>query len=202
MTNRPDEFIDKKLNIISLRGDREREKALRRRNFSRERVYGILRIRETDSSIPGVIVPEGFTIRSVDGRKDFQKLASNIRIVFGHGEWFTAEILERIAEASFYVKDLDLIAEAPNGDIASFCTFRIDPISNAAELEPIGTLPEYRGLGLAKALMIEGIKRLKKYQPLFIYIDGAADTPAANRLYETMGFENRGTYYYWSKNII
>ncbi len=201
MKNRPDDFKDQKINVISLQGDQEREEALIRSKFSRGKIYGILRVREMGSPIPKVTLPKGFKIRSVIGRKDFRKLASNIRIVFGHGDWFTANVLERLAQATFYVKDLDLVAEAPNGDIASFCTFRIDPVSKAAELEPMGTLPEYRGLGLAKALMIEGIKRLKKFQPLFIYIDGAADNPAANRLYETMGFENRGTYFYWSKNI-
>jgi len=200
-SKKPDPAEELKLHIISLEGDPEREDALRKRGFERGPVYGILRVRDLDAPIPDAPLPEGFEIRPVRGREDFEKLASNIRTVFGHGEWFTAETLEGIARGCFYIRDLDLVAEAPDGAIASFCTFRVDPVSRATELEPMGTHPDYRCLGLAKTLISEGIKRLKEYAPLNLYIDGAADNPAANRLYEATGFEKEGTYYYWSKTI-
>ncbi len=111
------------------------------------------------------------------------------------------EVLEGLSRASFYRGDLDLVAVAPGGDIASFCTFRMDPPSRVTELEPIGTLPEYRRLGLAKALLVEGFRRLAKYDPTLLYIGGAADTPEANRLYEVTGFNGRFDYYYWYKTI-
>ena len=65
----------------------------------------------------------------------------------------------------------------------------------------MATHPDYRGLGLAKALISDGMRRLKDYDPLLLYIDGAADNPAANRLYEATGFEKKGTHHYWSKMI-
>jgi len=200
-SKKPDPAEKQKIHIINIGGDREREAALRKRGFERGPVYGILRVRDLNAPIPDAPVPEGFTIRSVRGREDYEKLAANIRAVFGHGEWFTADTLEGIARGSFYIRDLDLVAEAPDGAIASFCTFRVDPVSRATELEPMGTHPDYRGLGLAKSLIFEGMRRLKKYDPLLLYIDGAADNPRANRLYEATGFEKKGTYFYWSKMI-
>jgi len=200
-SKKPDPAEKQKIHIVSIEGDREREAALRKRGFEKGPVYGILRVRDLDTPIPDAPVPEGFTIRSVRGREDYEKLAANIRTVFGHGEWFTADTLEGIARGSFYIKDLDLVAEAPDGAIASFCTFRVDPVSRATELEPMGAHPDYRGLGLAKSLISEGMKRLKDYDPLLLYIDGAADNPGANRLYEATGFEKKGTYYHWSKMI-
>ena len=122
-------------------------------------------------------------------------------MVFGHGEWFTEEVLEELSRASFYRGDLDLVAVAPGGDVASFCTFRMDPPSRVTELEPMGTLPEYRRMGLAKALLVEGFRRLAKYDPTLLYIGGAADTPEANRLYVVTGFTERYDYYYWYKTI-
>jgi ribosomal protein S18 acetylase RimI-like enzyme len=119
----------------------------------------------------------------------------------GHGKSFTADTLEGLAQGSFYIRELDLVVEAPNGAIASFCTFRIDPVSRATELEPIGTHPDYRRRGLGKALIFEGMRLLKKYDPLNLYIDGAADNPGANHLYESTGFEKKGTYYFWSKVV-
>ena len=199
-SKKQDPAEEQKLHIISLEGDPEREAALRRRGFELGPVNGILRVRDLDAPIPDAPLPDGFEIRPVRDREDFEKLASNIRIVFGHRD-FTADTLEGIARGSFYIRDLDLVAEATNGSIASFCTFRVDPVSRATELEPMGTHPDYRRMGLAKALISEGMRRLKKYDPLNLYIDGAADNPAANRLYEVTGFEKRGTYYYWSKTI-
>ncbi len=200
-SKKQDPAEEQRTHIISLEGDPERETALRKRGFELGPVYGILRVRDLNAPIPNAPPPEGFTIRSVQGREDLEKLASNIRTVFGHGEWFTADTLEGIARGSFYIRDLDLVAEATDGSIASFCTFRVDPVSRATELEPMGTHPDYRSLGLAKALISEGMRRLKKYYPLNLYIDGAADNPGVNRLYDATGFEKRGTYYYWSKMI-
>ena len=65
----------------------------------------------------------------------------------------------------------------------------------------MGTHPDYRGLGLAKALLCEGFRRLRRYDPTLIYIGGAADNPAANRLYESVGLREEGVYHFWSKMI-
>ena len=51
-------------------------------------------------------------------------------------------------------------------------------------------------------MLCEGFKRLKEYGPTLLYIGGAADTPAANRLYESTGFTIRRDYYFWNKIII
>ncbi|MFX0208895.1 MAG: GNAT family N-acetyltransferase [Candidatus Hodarchaeota archaeon] len=190
-----------KLSIVTVEGNSVREEALTEFGFEHGDIYGILRIRPLDTPISDVSLPNGFTIRSVQGRSDYEKLAQGVRIVFGHGEWFTAEIIEWITKRSFYKQDLDLVVVAPDDTIASFCTFRIDPRSRITQLEPMGTHPDYRRLGLAKAILNEGFKRLKKYNPALIYIGGAADTPAANRLYEAVGFTEKLEIYFWYKEI-
>ena len=190
-----------KISVVALEGNPAREAALGEHGFERGQVYGILRLRAVDTPIPDFRSPEGYVIRSVQPEEDFDRIAAAIRVVFGHGEWFTGEMLEELSRASFYRGDLDLVAVAPSGDIASFCTFRMDPPSRATELEPMGTLPDYRRMGLAKALLVEGFRRLVRYDPTLLYIGGAADTPEANRLYEVTGFTERYDYYYWWKMI-
>ena len=198
---KPDPDMEQKLSIVTLDGNPARETLLRERGFEKGPAYGILRVRPVDTPIPDFAPPEGFEIRSVVKETDFEKIAKAVRVVFGHGEWLTAEVLEGIASCSFYHEDLDLVAVAPDGDIASFCTFRVDPPSRITELEPVGTHPDYRGLGLAKALLCEGFRRLERYDPTLLYIGGAADTPAANRLYESVGFSEENAYHYWSKTV-
>jgi GNAT superfamily N-acetyltransferase len=65
----------------------------------------------------------------------------------------------------------------------------------------MGTLPAHRRRGLAKAIIVEGLRRLRKYDPLLLYLGGAADTPEANRLYEVTGYSGSLRYYYWHKTI-
>jgi ribosomal protein S18 acetylase RimI-like enzyme len=190
-----------KISVVALEGNQEREVALREHGFERGQVYGILRLRNVDTPIPDFRSPEGYVIRSVRPEEDFDRIAAAIRVVFGHGEWFTGQVLEGLSRASFYREDLDLVAVASDGSIASFCTFRMDPPSRVTELEPMGTLPEHRRMGLAKALLSEGFRRLANYDPTLLYIGGAADTPEANRLYEVTGFNEMYDYYYWHKTI-
>ncbi|MBE0633183.1 GNAT family N-acetyltransferase, partial [Candidatus Bathyarchaeota archaeon] len=111
------------------------------------------------------------------------------------------EVLEELAGASFYNPDLDLVAVDEAGKIVSFCTFRVDVPSGTTELEPMGTLAEYRGLKIGRALLCEGFRRLNKYNTSLLYIGGAANNPAANRLYELTGFTTRFDMYRWVKLI-
>lgn len=191
---------DAVLKIIEMYGNPEKEKTLQEHGFTRVRIYGIFRIRDLDAVIPNYKLPDGFSVRSVSP-DDFDEIASCIREVFGHGEWFNREILETLASASFYNPDLDLVAVDKQDKIVSFCTFRMDSPSGVTELEPMGTLPDYRSMGIGRALLCEGFRRLKKYNPTLLYIGGAANTPPANRLYELTGFTQRIDLYRWEKPL-
>ena len=188
------------LSIIELEGNPEKEKVLHAHEYTRGRIYGIFRIRDMHSPTPDYKLPEGYSIRSVSS-DDYDEIASCIRQVFGHGEWFTGEILMEMAAASFYQSDLDLVVVDEADRIVSFCTFRYDSPSGVTELEPMGTLEEYRSMGIGRALLCEGFRRLKKYDPTLLYIGGAANTPAANRLYELTRFTKRIDMYRWEKSL-
>ena len=183
-----------------MEGNTQREALLTELGYRHEQIYGYYRIRKGDSPISDYTCPENIEIRTIK-RTDYVQLASLIRRVFGHGEWFAAEVLEWIARCSFYREELDLVAVAPDGTIASFCTFRLDPYSKIISLEPMGTNPDHRRIGLGKTIITEGIKRSMKYNPPFFYIDGAANNPAANRLYDVTGFTEKYAINSWVKEI-
>ncbi len=146
-------------------------------------------------------IPNGFHIRNVNITKDFVKYREVISTVFPHCNKMTERIFEIFTSASFYNEKLDIIAVAPNGDFAAFCTVRLDPKSKIVELEPVGTHPKYRRLGLAKAVINEALIRLKEYNPSVICIPGAATTEGANRLYDSLGFTEKIEVYYWQKKF-
>jgi ribosomal protein S18 acetylase RimI-like enzyme len=186
------------LRINILEGNSSRETLLKNMGFKLEGLYGYYRIRSGELPVPAHTCPEGFEIRAIE-KSDYDQQALLIQRVFGHGEWFNAEILEWLANCTFHVPELDLVVVTPDNTIASFCTFRMDPHSKIISLEPMGTNPDYRKLGLGKAILTEGIKRAMKYNPPFFYIDGAATNPAANRLYDVTGFSEKYAINSWSK---
>ncbi len=187
-----------KLRINILEGNPAREALLTELGFHFNTLYGYYRIRSGKAPMPEFPSPEGFQIRAIT-KADYDQQALLIQRVFGHGEWFNAEVLEWLANCSFHIPELDLVAVTPDNTIASFCTFRMDPHSKIISLEPMGTNPDYREQGLGKAILTEGIKRSMKYNPPFFYIDGAATSTAANRLYDATGFIEKYAINSWSK---
>ncbi|MFX1285343.1 MAG: GNAT family N-acetyltransferase [Promethearchaeota archaeon] len=191
-----------KLRIKTIEGNSTREILLYELGYQKVgEIDSYVRIRPSNLPIPDFKCPEGFEIRNVKGKSDYQQLARLIRLIFGHGDWFTADILEQISHRSFYKQNLDLVAVTPDGTFASFCTFRMDPMSKITQLEPMATHPNFRKLGLAKLLIFEGLKRAMKYDPAFFYIGGAANTLAANKLYDSVGFTKKLAEETWFKEI-
>jgi GNAT superfamily N-acetyltransferase len=188
------------ISIVVLDGNSGREEILEESGFEKGEVYSTPKTRKLDTPNPDFPVPLGYYIRSVDPYKDFEELASAIRIVFGHGEWFTRDILDGLSKAAFYQRDLNLLALDNSDKIASFCTFRYDPPSRIVELEPMGTLPDHRRRGLGKALICEGLRRLEKYNPTLLFLE-AANNPAAKRLYAATDFKGDNPYVFWNKRI-
>ncbi|TEU21113.1 MAG: GNAT family N-acetyltransferase [Anaerolineales bacterium] len=165
--------------------------------FQKGEIEGDKQVRPIDLPVPTYSLPEGYIIRNAVIEKDFLKYREVQMTVFPHIVSMSMEQLQLFSTASFYQEDLDIVAVDPDGKFAAFCTARIDPLSKIAELEPVGTYPDHRKLGLARAVICESLERLEKYRPSAVVILGAAPTDGARRLYESMGFVNEGTRHYW-----
>ena len=156
------------------------------------------RIRPLDLPPPDFRPPIGYSVRQVCLPEDYEKYKAVLSSVFPHCSTMTEEMARLYTEASFYNDELDLVVEAPDGSFAAFVTVRIDPINSMAELEPVGTHPNHRGLGLGKAVCAEGIRRVQKYNPSCIVILGAASNEGATRLYDSLGFTKEDVHI-WKK---
>ncbi len=189
------------LYLFSIKGDALRESLLTDLGFENCGVHAYHRSRPLDLPIPTFKIPKGFTIRNIRGKEDYKELTESIKVVFGH-DLCTEEVYEHIiAKASFYVQDLDIVAVAPDGTFAAFCTIRFDPICKIASLEPLGVHPDYRRRGLARAVIFEALERTRKYRPVAFIISSAANTPDANQFYDSIGYFEKIEEYYWQKEI-
>jgi len=190
---------ESEIRILIQESDEDRQALYAGLGYQKTDLWEYHRRRPKDLPIPEYELPEGFAIRTVDVEEDFSKYREVLASVFPHCGKMTERTAKIYAEASFYNGELDLAVVAPGGAFAAFVTVRLDPISRIAELEPVGTHPDYRRLGLGKSVILEGLKRLQKHKPSAICIPGAAATEAANRLYESVGFTDKVAVYLWRK---
>ncbi|MHA2116464.1 MAG: GNAT family N-acetyltransferase [Candidatus Thorarchaeota archaeon] len=190
-----------KMTLVIDDADEELIQILSDLGFKKDEIEGDNQIRPLDSPILGYSLPDGYSVRHADIANEFEEYKTVQVAVFPHIKSMSKKLLDTYSKASFYQKELDIVAVAPSGEFAAFCTARIDPISKITELEPVGTHPDHRKLGLGKAVLLESFKRLEKYKPTAVVILGAAPSEGARRLYESVGFVNEGKSHFWAKLI-
>ena len=189
-----------KMTLVADDADSELISTLVNLGFERGEIDGDNQVRPMDAPIPDYSLPEGYIVRhAVDD--DYEKYLEIQSSVFRHMKHMTRKRYDHYRRASFYKEELDIVAVAPSGEFAAFCTGRIDPVSKIAELEPVGTHPDHRQKGLARAVILECLKRLKNHKPTAVVILGAAPSEGARRLYKSVGFVNEGTAHFWAKLV-
>jgi GNAT superfamily N-acetyltransferase len=160
--------------------------------------------RSLEGTLPDVPQIPGYTIRSLgDGLELLERCyASGLgfhdddihiaRENRDHPNWY-----HHIQLAPLYRRDLDLVAVAGDGSIASFCTIWFDDVSRTAYFEPVATVPAHRKHGLARALMVEGLHRLKRMGCQVAFVGGYSE--AANALYSSVMGPEHDIYEPWEK---
>ena len=96
-----------------------------------------------------------------------------------------------------YDPALDIIAVAPDGQVGAFCIVWIDPLNQVGLFEPLGTHPDFQRKGLGRAVMLEGLRRLKQRGMKSAIVSTYEDHLPAIKLYESVGFQvvhRLGTY--------
>jgi len=139
----------------------------------------------------GLNLPDGFQIRTLNGAGDVAAYVDLHRAVFGSKN-MTIEWRKCTLERPEYIPDLDLVAVAPNGQLAAFCICWLtkDGRGNVSgQVEPLGVHTDYRKMGLGKAILAEGLKRLSAKGAAHIYVHTDNYRNAAFNLYTSSGFQ-------------
>lgn len=66
----------------------------------------------------------------------------------------------RLRQCSLYRADLDLMVEAPGGEVAGYGLFWADPVTGVGLVEPMRTEAVHQGRGIASHLLAAGLERL------------------------------------------
>jgi GNAT superfamily N-acetyltransferase len=133
-------------------------------------------------------VPDGYRLRTVE-EHDWSSRAEAHRSAFRPSR--LADDVYAFARATpAYRADLDCVVEAPDGSIAAYTLAWLDEVNHVGEFEPVGTHAGHRRLGLARAVGLFALGRLRDLGATSALVACRGDEayPAPCKLYESIGF--------------
>lgn len=109
----------------------------------------------------------------------------------------TPEILSQVIKDAFLfvAKDGEKIAGC-----ATLCPF-VSPTGRKASIEDVVVSTEYRGRGIGRKLVEAAIEKAKEFSPVTIQLTSRPSRVAANHLYQSMGFTQKDTNFYYLKIV-
>lgn len=149
--------------------------------------------------IPECNLPEGFTIVSLEEEHEYEKYARCLFKGFSHeanGEKFTFDEnmrKEQQEEMERQMVDLNLKlnVKAIDGSYVAHCGMWYDKKSDFAIIEPVATDPDYRKMGLGKAVVLEGLRRVKAMGAKYAYVG------SGQKFYYAVGLVPYTEGYFW-----
>ena len=144
-------------------------------------------------AIPDAELPDGFVIRHVAEEAEFAERVAIHREVW-HPSKVTLGAYRRLRTTDGYLPELDLVAVAADGTAASYCICWLDSVNRSGEFEPVGTRAAFRGRGLGKAVVREGLRRLRDHGARTAIVYAEPSNDAARALYASAGFRQVGAY--------
>ncbi len=167
------------------------------RGYVREPQEDIMLSMELDQHYD-VILPLGFVIKDGHEVDDRKKAMGHIRAFDYEGtDKAKATMLHygNIRNAPDYRAELDLFILNPAGEVVSFCGLWYDEVNHIAILEPVGTHIDYRRRGLGKAVIYEGLNRLRSLGVREVYVG------SGQPFYRSIGLQKEYPLHRWIRHL-
>jgi len=189
------------LNVFAGKIDELRQDILMRRGYKLSSTWEHHHSRTLSHPAPDVALPEGFKVRALG---DVDELPARSLLSwkafhpnepiedYDGWEWYL-----NVQRAPLYRRDLDLIVTSPEEELCSFCTIWFDDVTRTGSFEPVGTAPEYQRLGLGKAVIHEGLRRLEKLGAQMAFVGSGSE--GASTFYTSIGFNQCDVSEMWTK---
>jgi ribosomal protein S18 acetylase RimI-like enzyme len=149
--------------------------------------------------LPGTFDVPSRTVRAVGDTEDWPARVEIARAVWAPSI-ATLESYMRLRSAPGYAADLDLVADE-DGVLTSYAVVWYDEGSGVGEFEPVGTHPDHRRQGAARAVMLEGLHRLQQRGARRALVMSSADNPASLALYRSVGFAEIDNTRFWRLDL-
>ncbi|MCX6048494.1 MAG: GNAT family N-acetyltransferase [Chloroflexi bacterium] len=135
------------------------------------------------------MTPGKFVIRPLAGMSEVAAYVDLHQTVF-ESRSMTVAWRARTLQQPAYRPALDLVAVADDGRLAAFCLCWLDAGAYGirGQVEPMGVYPDFRGFGVGRAILSEGLRRLYEQGAQEILVETDNFRNAAFALYESVGF--------------
>ncbi|HEX2914763.1 MAG TPA: GNAT family N-acetyltransferase [Chloroflexia bacterium] len=184
--------------------------SLERHGFTVIRYFLVME-RSLSEALPALALPEGFQLRQVSGEADAERWVAMFNQSFvDHFNFHPMTVENYLHELNNpeYFAENDLVVVAPGGEFAAFCYLHVPEAENVQSrcregwIDLLGTRRGYRKMGLGKAALLAGLRRLQALDMETALLSVDADSPTgATRLYESVGFAKRSTRLRLRKSI-
>lgn len=151
-----------------------------------------------EGELPEPGLPEGYVVQSMADHNDLDRRRRAFGLGFNHTdprEWPSLLSYQELQQAPDYRKDMDLYVVAPDGEHAAFCIVWWDEGNCIANLEPVGTVPAYRRKGLARAVVLEAIRRVADLGAERVFVGSGQE------FYTAIGFKPEYLSHRWEKRF-
>jgi mycothiol synthase len=169
--------------------------------FQRTGEFNVSMRRQLSEPIQACQLPEGFSIRPIAGSHEAEAVAAMHRAAFGT-DFMTAENRLVIMNTSEYDPSLDLIVIAPDGTIAANCICSVNEREGTGNTDPVATHPRFQRIGLARALLLAGLRLLKGCGMTSAHLGTSGNNIAMQRAAESVGFTIERKTIWFSKEVI
>lgn len=178
---------DRNLIPSAFENDSRRIAFLEQHGFSRSEHSTMHYARSLDDPIDTCQLPIGFTVRGLAGAHEIFNRAEAHRQAF-QSSYVTDDGYRKLVQMPEYDRELDVVAVAPDGIIAAYAMTWVDVENKIGEFEPVGARPDFRRKGLARATLLEGMRRMQaRGADTAIVCTDAANV--ATGLYGSVGFK-------------
>lgn len=148
--------------------------------------------------LPEPQLPDGYRVRSMAEENNLKLRCQVVGRGFNHTdptEWPSIFSYQELQKAPDYRKDLDLFIVDPDDTYAACCIAWYDEKNKMGILEPVATHPDFRGRGLGKEVVMEGVRRLAMRGAERVWVG------SGQRFYEAIGFTKKYVNYPWTKKF-
>lgn len=191
------------ISTTALDSDTRRISFLERRGYTRVDGYNVLYSR---SLVGAPIVPPeldaGLRLRhatdnDVAARVDVHRDAWS---VWGRSK-ITVENYRLLRAAPLYDPELDVVLEDASRKFLSYCIGWQDTANAIGHFEPVGCRPDFTGRGYARAVTIEGMRRMQARGLHTALVSTAGVNERARVLYPSCGFVEVDRAHFYAKAI-
>jgi predicted N-acetyltransferase YhbS len=187
--------------VFCYNGDMPRTSLLEQAGFARTDDFVHYWLYDLTDPLPEPTLPPGYSLSSVkESRIEAEQRVALHRSAFTASR-LTAAKYQAVMHAPTYRPELDLVVTTPEGELVAFALAWFDSVNKIGMFDPVGCHAGYQRRGLTRAVMLDGLHKLKALDGRMAILCSSGSDAGATGFYQTVGFKQLDRMYTWTKTL-